>query len=73
MSWLHPIINGLTACCFGAMAFTFWRSLAQEMKRGKVEDLHKQVAGIVAFSSIAFTGLWEAIAPPKPDSMGEYL
>jgi hypothetical protein len=73
MSWVHPIANGLIACGFGVISFTFWRSLAQEMKLGKVDDLRWQAARILGASLFALIYLWEAIASPKAGSAADYI
>ena len=73
MSWLHHIISGVIACCFGIISFDFWRSLVQEMRQGKVHDLRERVAGLVVFCSLAVTSLWDAIASPEPGTTGEYV
>ena len=73
MDWLHHIISGVIACCFGIISFNFWRSLVEEMRLGKVHDLREQVAGLVVFCSVTVTSLWDAIAPPRPGTTAEYI
>lgn len=73
MNWLHPIISVLTVCYVGVMSFGLWHSLVQEKKLGQVDNLHWYIARLIAFSLATFTGLWAAIASPKPGSTGDYV
>ncbi len=73
MSWVHPIMSGLGACAFGIISFTLWRSLAQELRLGKVDDLRWQAASLLGVSLSALTFLWEMVASPKPGTVAEYV
>ena len=73
MNWVHHVIYGLTACCFSVVAFTIWRSLAQEMKLGKVDNLRWQAARLFGVSLSVLTSSWEAVASPKSGSDADYV
>ncbi len=73
MNWIHSILAGIEACCFGVISFVFWRSLLQEMRLGKVHDLHWQVARLLGASLLTLTALWESVASPRPGTTTEYV